>query len=118
MSLTINIRDNRGVCVIDVSGRLTLGEQSTMLKDEIRRLLSEGKRRILLNLERLTQMDSSGMGLLVGTYVTVDREGGQLKLTNLPKRIKDLLLITKLHTVFEIYQDEPTALGSFAVAAG
>ena len=117
MSLTINIRDNRGVSVIDVSGRLTLGETPALLKDEIRRLLNEGSRRILLNLDRLTQMDSSGMGMLVGAFATVSREGGQLKLTNLSRRVQDLLIITKLHTVFEIYKDEPTALGSFAVVA-
>src|SRR5580765_3761413 len=118
MSLTINIRDNRGVSVIDISGRLTLGETTALLKEEIRRLISEGNRRILLNLERLSQMDSSGMGMLVGAYATVNREGGQLKLTNLSRRVQDLLIITKLHTVFEIYKDEPAALASFAVVAG
>jgi anti-sigma B factor antagonist len=113
----LHIRDNSGVSVIDISGRLTLGDVPTILRDEIRRLIDEGNRRILLNLSGLTYMDSSGMGLLVAAYATMSREGGQLKLCCLTSRIKDLLLITKLYTVLEIYEDEPAALGSFAVAA-
>ena len=117
MSLNLNIRDNNGVSVIEISGRLTLGEGTGILKDEIRRLLAEGKKRIILNLAGLTFMDSSGMGLLVGAYATVNREGAHLKLSNLSGRIKDLLLITKLYTVFEVYDDEAAALASFSVLA-
>ena len=118
MSLDVNVRDDNGVSVIDISGRLTLGEGATKLRDDIRELVAEGKKRILLNLAGLTYMDSSGMGLLVGAYATVSREGGHLKLANLNSRIKDLLLITKLYAVFEIYEDEAAALGSFAVLTG
>jgi anti-sigma B factor antagonist len=118
VSLNLNVRDKSGASVIDVSGRLTLGDVPTILKDEIRRLLDEGQKSILLNLAGLTYMDSSGMGLLVGAYATVSRAGGHLKLSNLNSRIRDLLLLTKLYSVFEIYEDEPAALGSFAVAAG
>ncbi len=87
MSVNLNVRDNNGISVIDISGRLTLGDVPTILKDEIRRLLDEGRKRNLLNLAGVTYMDSSGMGLLVGGYATVSREGGQLKLSNLNSRI-------------------------------
>ena len=87
------------------------------MTDDVRRLIGEGKQRILLNLAGLTNMDSSGLGLLVSAYATVNREGGQLKLSNLSSRIKDLLLVTKLYAVLEVYEDEPAALASFALLA-
>src|SRR3954447_6610049 len=117
MSLNIHVREDSGVSVIEVSGRLTLGGGPTRLQGEIRRLLDEGKKDIVINLGRLTYMDSSGMGLLVGAYATVNREGGHLKLSNLTRRVKDLLLVTKLYTVFEIHGDEPDAVRSFAASA-
>jgi anti-sigma B factor antagonist len=80
-------------------------------------LIAAGKRSILLNLAGVTNMDSSGVGLLVGAYATVNREGGHLKLSNLTSRVKDLLLVTKLYTVFEVYEDEPAALASFDLLA-
>src|SRR3982750_4113085 len=110
MSLDLNVRENSGVTVIEIVGRLTLGEVATRLTDEVRRLIAEGKKRILLNLAGLTNMDSSGVGLLVSAYATVNREGGHLKLSNLTSRVKDLLLITKLYTVFEIHAEEPDAV--------
>ena len=117
MSLNLNVRDNSGVTVIEILGRLTLGEVATRLTDEVRGLTAGGKKRILLNLAGLTNMDSSGLGLLVSAYATVNREGGQLKLSNLTSRIKDLLLVTKLYAVLEVYEDEPAALASFALLA-
>jgi anti-sigma B factor antagonist len=113
--MNLNIRENNGVTVIDITGRLTLGDVPTVLKDEIRRLIEEGKTSLLLNLAGLTYLDSSGMGLLVGAYAAANRAGGQLKLSNLTSRVKDLLLITKLYTVFEVYDDEASAVSSFAV---
>jgi anti-sigma B factor antagonist len=113
--MNLNIRESNGVTVIDITGRLTLGDVPTVLKDEIRRLIEEGKTSLLLNLAGLTYLDSSGMGLLVGAYAAANRAGGQLKLSNLTSRVKDLLLITKLYTVFEVYDDEASAVSSFAV---
>jgi len=115
--LTFNVRESSGVTVIEISGRLTLGEVATRLTDEVRRLIDAGKKKILLNLAGLTNMDSSGVGLLVAAYATVNREGGQLKLSNLVGRVKDLLLLTKLYAVLEVYDDEPAALASFALMA-
>jgi anti-sigma B factor antagonist len=117
VSLNLNVRENSGVTVIEILGRLTLGEVATRLTDEVRGLCAEGKKRILLNLAGLTNMDSSGLGLLVSAYATVNREGGQLRLSNLTSRIKDLLLVTKLYAVLDVYEDEPAALASFAVLA-
>jgi anti-sigma B factor antagonist len=117
VSLHLNVCEKSGVTVIEISGRLTLGEVSTRLTDEVRRLIAGGKKRILVNLAGLTNMDSSGVGLLVAAYATVNREGGQLKLSNLTGRVKDLLLVTKLYTVLEVYEDEPAALSSFALYA-
>ena len=117
MSLTLNVRDNSGVTVIEIAGRLTLGEQATRLTDEVRRLIAAGKKNILLNVAGLTNMDSSGVGLLVSAYATVNREGGHLKLSNLTSRVKDLLLITKLYAVFEVCEDEPAAIASFDLLA-
>jgi len=116
MSMNITIRENSGVTVIDLSGRLTLGDGPAILREDIRRLLEEGKTRLLLNLAGVTHLDSAGMGLLVGAYATVSRSGGQLKLSNLTSRVKDLLIITKLCTVFETYDDEASAIASFAAA--
>ena len=115
--MNLNIRESSGVTIIDIMGRLTLGDTPTILKDEIRRLIEEGKTRLVLNLAGLTYLDSSGMGLLVGAYAAVSRVGGQLKLSGLTSRVKDLLLITKLYSVFEVYDDEAAAVASFAVVA-
>ena len=113
--MNLNIRESSGVTVIDITGRLTLGDAPTVLKDEIRRLIEGGKTSLLLNLTGLTYLDSSGLGLLVGAYAAANRAGGHLKLSNLTSRVKDLLLITKLYSVFEVYDDEASAIASFAV---
>jgi len=116
MSMNITIRENNGITVIDLSGRLTLGDAPTIFRDDIKRLLQEGKTRLLLNLAGLTHLDSAGLGLLVHAYATVTHAGGQLKLSNLTNRVKDLLLITKLYTVFEVYDDEASAVASFSAS--
>jgi anti-sigma B factor antagonist len=106
-----------GVSVLDLSGKIVLGEGDVQIKERIKDLLADGQRRILLNLGDINYIDSAGLGALIGTYTTVKREGGQLKLINLTRRIQDLLAITKLITVFDTYDSEKEALNSFAASA-
>jgi anti-sigma B factor antagonist len=103
-----------GVIVLDLSGRITLGEGSVILRDTIRDLIGRGQKKILLNLGDVTYIDSSGIGELVSAFTTVRNQGGELKLLNLTKKVHDLLQITKLYTVFDIKDDEATAVKSFA----
>src|SRR5712664_859344 len=103
-----------GVTIVDCSGRITLGEGSVILRDTVRELLSKGQKKILLNLGEVSYIDSSGIGELVSGFTTVTNSGGNLKLLNLNKRVKDLLQITKLYTVFEDHEDEAAAIRSFA----
>ena len=102
--------------VIDVSGRITLGEGCAQLREPIRDQLSKGNKQILLNLADVTYIDSSGIGELVSAYTAVSNQGGQLKLLNLTKKVHDLLQITKLYTVFDIHDDEAKAIASFQKA--
>jgi anti-sigma B factor antagonist len=102
------------VTVIDVTGRITLGEGSSNLRDGIRDLVAKGNKKILLNLGDVSYIDSSGIGELVSGFTSVANQGGQLKLLNLTKRVRDLLQITKLYTVFEVYDDEAAAVRSFS----
>jgi anti-sigma B factor antagonist len=99
--------------VIDVSGRITLGEGASALRENIRGLVSMGMKKILLNLGDVSYIDSSGIGELVSGFTTVTNQGGVLKLLGLTKRVKDLLQITKLYTVFEVFDDETEAVRSF-----
>jgi anti-sigma B factor antagonist len=96
---------------------MTLGEGDELLKDKIASMVSQGKKKILLNLEAVPYIDSAGLGEIVRTYTTVSRQGGSLKLLNLTKRITDLLAITKLLTVFETFDSESDALKSFSASA-
>ncbi len=114
MSAKLSPRQVGDVAVVDVSGRITLGEGSSNLREGIRELLSKGNRKILLNLGEVSYIDSSGIGELVSGYTSVANQGGKLKLLNLTKRVRDLLQITKLYTVFEVYDDEASAVRSFA----
>ncbi len=102
------------VTILDLKGKITLGEGDEALKDKINSLVHQNRKRILLNLAEVPYIDSAGLGEIVRTYTTVSRQGGQLKLVNLTKRITDLLMITKLLTVFETFESEPDALKSFA----
>jgi anti-sigma B factor antagonist len=102
-----------GVTIVDLSGRITLGEGSTMLRDIVRDLIAKGQKKILLNLGDVTYIDSSGIGELVSAFTTVRNGGGELKLLNLTKKVHDLLQITKLYTVFDIKDDEAAAIQSF-----
>jgi anti-sigma B factor antagonist len=102
------------VTVLDLKGKMTLGEGDELLKDKINSLLASGKKRLVLNLEGVPYIDSAGLGEIVRTYTTVSRQGGSLKLLNLTKRIEDLLSITKLLTVFETFDTEAEAIKSFS----
>jgi anti-sigma B factor antagonist len=106
-------RQVNGVTVVDMSGRITLGEGSVVLRESIRDLVAKGQKKILLNLGDVTYIDSSGIGELVSAFTTVRNQGGELKLLNLTKKVHDLLQITKLYTVFDIKDDETSAVGSF-----
>jgi anti-sigma B factor antagonist len=101
------------VSVVDVTGRITLGEGSSALRDLMRELVGKGQKKILLNLGEVSYIDSSGIGELVSGFTTVTNSGGELKLLNLNKRVKDLLQITKLYTVFDVHEDEAGAIRSF-----
>lgn len=101
------------VVILDLRGKITIGEGSVLLRDTVENLLEANRNRIILNLGGVSYVDSSGIGELVSRYTTTKNTGGKLKLLNLPKKIKDLLMITKLLTVFEIYEDEHAALESF-----
>jgi anti-sigma B factor antagonist len=103
-----------GVSVLDLSGKIVLGEGDGQVRERIKDLLSDGQKKILLNLGDVSYVDSAGLGALISSYTTTKREGGQLKLVNLTKRIQDLLAITKLITVFDTYDSEQEALDSFS----
>ena len=105
------------VILLDVKGRITLGDGDEMLKDKVNAVINAGKKKIILNLAEVPYVDSAGLGEIVRTYTTVSRQGGSLKLLNLTKRISDLLSITKLLTVFETFDSEPEAVKSFSASA-
>ena len=113
MNLKTNIRQVDGVNIVDCSGRITLGEGSVVLRDIVKDLLSKGQKKILLNLGDVNYIDSSGIGELVSAYTTVRNQGGELKLLNLTKKVHDLLQITKLYTVFDVKDDEASAVKAF-----
>jgi anti-sigma B factor antagonist len=110
-------RDAGNVTVLDLSGRITLGEGSALLRTTIRELLAENRVLILVNLADVNYIDSSGIGELVTSFTTVKNRGGQLKLLHLTKKVKDLLQITKLFTVFDVYENEREALSKFEGAS-
>ena len=113
MNLKTSNRQVDGITIVDCSGRITLGEGSVVLRDSVKDLLSKGQKKILLNLGDVNYIDSSGIGELVSAYTTVKNQGGELKLLNLTKKVHDLLQITKLYTVFDVRDDETTAVKAF-----
>jgi anti-sigma B factor antagonist len=117
MSLKINVRESGDVLILDLNGRITLGEEAASLRDTLREQIDGGRKNILLNLAEVSYIDSSGLGQLVGSFATVSNRGGQLKLLNLQKKLHELMQVTKLITVFEVYTTEPAALRSFAASA-
>jgi anti-sigma B factor antagonist len=114
VSVKLTTRQVGDVTVIDATGRITLGEGASAFRDTVRDLAAKGTKRILVNLGDVSYIDSSGIGELVSGFTTVTNGGGQLKLVGLSRRVKDLLQITKLYTVFDVYDDEAAAVRSFS----
>lgn len=114
-NLSIQERHFRGVAILDLVGKVTLGGSNKQLHDAIKRLVFEGEKQIILNLEKVTYIDSSGLGELVAGFSTLKANNGALKLLNVPDRVVDLMTITKLYTVFEIFSKEIDAVYSFDV---
>src|SRR5579872_3034621 len=111
--MTITTREVSHVTIVDITGRITLGDETGQLRDTIRQLIASGKKKIVLNLARVDYIDSSGVGELVSSFTTVRNAGGDLKLLSLTKKVHDVLHVTKLYTVFDIKDDEFTAVKSF-----
>ena len=116
MSVKLTTHEHGAVIVVDVIGKLTLGEGTSALRTTVRELVQGGSRKIVLNMADVSYMDSSGLGELIAAHTTVTTAGGEIKLLNLAKRVHDLLKLTKLYTVFEAFEDEASAVNSFSVA--
>ena len=114
MSMKVQTRQVDGITILDLSGRITLGEGSVTIRDAVRDVLAKGSNKILLNLGDINYIDSSGIGELVSAYTTSKNQGGELKLLNLTKKVHDLLQITKLYTVFDVKDDEANAVKAFS----
>ena len=117
MALTIKTRRTGSVAIVDLSGKITMGENTGILRDELRSLASQGSKNILLNMKDVSYVDSAGLGELVGAYTTAANQGGSVKLLHPQGKMKDLLQITKLHTVFPTFEDEQQGVGSFGTSA-
>jgi anti-sigma B factor antagonist len=115
--MQITERQVGDVMILDLKGKITLGEGDELLKDKVNSIVSQGRRKIVLNLAEVPYLDSAGLGEVVRAYTTVSRQGGSLKLLNLTKRITDLLSITKLLTVFDTFDSEDEAVRSFSASA-
>ena len=113
MSMKVATRQVDGVTILDLSGRITLGEGSVTLRDSVHDVVAKRSKHILLNLENISYIDSSGIGELVSAFTSVKNSGGELKLLNLTKKVHDLLQITKLYTVFDIWDNEASAVSAF-----
>jgi anti-sigma B factor antagonist len=118
MSVKAAVRHSGNVAIIDMSGRITLGEGAGLLRGTIKDLVAAGQNKILLNLKDVNYIDSAGLGEMVGSYASVTNQGGDIKLLNVQSKVTDLLQITKLFTVFATYTNEDEAVRSFATAAG
>jgi anti-sigma B factor antagonist len=117
MALTAKTRQVGSVSIVDLSGKITLGESSGVLRDELNSLLAMGQKHIIVNMANVSYVDSAGLGELVGKYTTATNQGGSIKLLHLQGKMKDLLQITKLHTIFPIFEDEKEAVASFGASA-
>jgi anti-sigma B factor antagonist len=113
MAFTAKVRQVGNVAVVDLNGRITLGESTGQLREELRSLLAKGTKNILLNLQHVSYVDSAGLGELVGAFTTAANQGGSVKLLHLQGKMKDLLQITKLFTIFQTFDDEQQAVASF-----
>jgi anti-sigma B factor antagonist len=113
MACNVTVRRAGNVTVVDLSGRITLGDGSGTVREAVQDMIGKGQRQILLNLEAVSYIDSAGLGELVGAYATMMNRGGQIKLLNVQAKVRNLLQVTKLYTVFENFTDEAAALQSF-----
>ncbi len=113
MSLEIRDREREGVLIVDLNGRLTVGDECSKFRDHMTKGIASGGRNIILNLAQVDYVDSTGLGALVMYYTTLQREGGKIKLLNLTRRSIELLVMTKLTTIFEVFNDEQNAINSF-----
>ncbi|MGA8216756.1 MAG: STAS domain-containing protein [Candidatus Sulfotelmatobacter sp.] len=111
--MSITTREVNHITIVDITGRITLGDETGQLRDTVRQLLDQGKKKIILNLAQVDYIDSSGVGELVSSFTTVRNAGGELKLLSLTKKVHDVVQVTKLYTVFDIKDDEFTAIKSF-----
>jgi len=111
--MKIERRERNGVTILELDGKITIGKGDVALREAVQQLLAEGITKILIHLEKVTTIDSSGVGELVSAFTTVTNRGGKLKLVNLPPKVNDILQITQLITVFEVYDTEEEALASF-----
>ncbi len=117
MAFTAKTRKVGNITIVDLDGRITLGESTGLLREELRSLLAAGERNIVLNMQKVSYVDSAGLGELVGAYTTATNQGGAVKLLNLQGKMKDLMQITKLHTIFTTFDDEKSAVESFGTTA-
>jgi anti-sigma B factor antagonist len=117
MALTVTVRKVGDVSIVDINGKITLGENTGMLRDEVRFLLSKGAKNLVFDMAHVGYIDSSGLGELVSAYTTIANRGGSLKLLNLQSKARDLMQLTKLYTVFAVFEDEKTAVESFGAGA-
>ncbi len=119
MSLQIHIRELPNLVIVDLEGRITLGDAASSLRQAVKDLLMKGERRIVLNLEKVQYVDSAGLGEMVGIYVTVRNQGGEVKMSGVNAKILGLMQVTKLHTIFDVRTDESAAIAAFGnVSAG
>jgi anti-sigma B factor antagonist len=118
MSSKVEVRHSGNVAIVDLSGKITLGEGCGMVRSTIKDLVGAGHKNILINLKDVSYLDSAGLGELVGSYATISNSGGHVKLLHAQGKVKDLLAVTKLYTVFITFDDESEALRSYAGAAG
>ena len=117
MQMTTSTRQTGGVTIVDISGRIVLGEESAALRDLVCDLLSKGQKKILFNLGDVNYIDSAGLGHLVSAFTSVRKQGGELKLLKLTNKVQDVMQITRLYTVFDIMDDEAVAVKSFGQSA-
>jgi anti-sigma B factor antagonist len=117
MALSAKTRQIGNVTILDLNGKITLGDSSGILRDELNALLAMGRKSIIINMANVSYVDSAGLGELVGKYTTATNNGGSIKLLHLQGKMKDLLQITKLHTIFPIFENEDEAVKSFGATA-
>lgn len=117
MAVTFETKVAGNVCVLTPHGKIVIGEEVTALREKIKELLKDGTRNVLFNLSDISYIDSTGVGALVGSFTTIRNQGGQMKLANLSQRVQDILLITKLLTVFDVFDSEAAGVKSFANAS-